>query len=42
MLPVSIGITEFMKMDSIEQLIGRANEAQYMEKAKGRNNVQVI
>lgn len=41
-ITVSIGITEFKKMDSIEQLIGRVDEAQYMAKAKGRNNVQVI
>ena len=41
-ITVSIGITEFQEEDSIEQLIGRVDEAQYMAKSNGRNNVQVI
>ena len=41
-LTISIGISQIKDSDTLDELIDRADAAQYKAKANGRNNVQVL
>ena len=41
-LTVSIGITQFVKEDTVDSIIKRADEAMYLSKKNGKNQVTVV